>query len=175
MSETPATDDAPFPYLRERTIPTFYLLAVALILGVSLLLVRVVSGPIGRMSPYLDLFFMGAAFLLLETKSVVQFALLFGTTWFVNALVFGGVLLSVLAAIEVARRWRPARPALHRDSGCFRWYQWRRVSFQRAADGRRPRVLVLANKDAREPFGITEWLLRRSCTKLRRLDIHSRP
>ena len=41
---------------------------------------------------YTDLFFMGAAFLLLETKSVVQFALLFGTTWFVNALVFLGVL-----------------------------------------------------------------------------------
>jgi hypothetical protein len=47
---------------------------------------------------------MGAAFLLLETKNVVQFALLFGTTWFVNALVFGGILLSVLGAIEVARR-----------------------------------------------------------------------
>ena len=42
------------------------------------------------MRPYLDLFFMGAAFLLLETKNVVQFALLFGTTWFVNALVFVG-------------------------------------------------------------------------------------
>jgi hypothetical protein len=64
------------------------------------------------MASYVDLFFMGAAFLLLETKSVVQFALLFGTTWFVNALVFGGVLVSVLAAIEVARRWRPSRPAL---------------------------------------------------------------
>jgi hypothetical protein len=63
------------------------------------------------MRGYLDLFFMGVAFLLLETKSVVQFALLFGTTWFVNALVFGGVLLSVLAAIEVARRWRPTQPA----------------------------------------------------------------
>ena len=64
------------------------------------------------MAKYVDLFFMGAAFLLLETKSVVQFALLFGTTWFVNALVFAGVLVSVLAAIEVARRWRPARPEL---------------------------------------------------------------
>jgi hypothetical protein len=57
------------------------------------------------------LFFMGAAFLLLETKNVVQFALLFGTTWFVNALVFGGVLLSVLAAIEVARRFHLAHPS----------------------------------------------------------------
>ena len=41
---------------------------------------------------YLDLFFMGAAFLLLETKSIVQFALLFGTTWLVNSLVFAGIL-----------------------------------------------------------------------------------
>ncbi|MEY2465105.1 MAG: hypothetical protein QOH64_3243, partial [Acidimicrobiaceae bacterium] len=31
------------------------------------------------------------------------FALLFGTTWFVNSLVFAGVLLSVYLAIEVAR------------------------------------------------------------------------
>jgi hypothetical protein len=81
-----------------------YLLAIGLILAASLLLVRGAGVPFRRMTPYVDLFFMGAAFLLLETKSVVQFALLFGTTWFVNALVFGGVLLSVLAAIEVVRR-----------------------------------------------------------------------
>ena len=49
---------------------------------------------------------MGAAFLLLETKSVVQFALWFGTTWIVNSLVFAGVLISVLGAIAVARRVR---------------------------------------------------------------------
>jgi hypothetical protein len=53
---------------------------------------------------------MGAAFLLLETKNLVQFALLFGTTWFVNALVFAGVLLSVLCAIEVSRRHTFRRP-----------------------------------------------------------------
>jgi hypothetical protein len=63
------------------------------------------------MAPYTDLFFMGVAFLLLETKNVVQFALLFGTTWAVNAAVFTGVLLSVLAAVEAARRVRITRPA----------------------------------------------------------------
>jgi hypothetical protein len=62
------------------------------------------------MAPYLDLALMGAAFLLLETKNIVQYALLFGTTWFVNSLVFAGVLLSVLAAIEVASRFRLPRP-----------------------------------------------------------------
>jgi hypothetical protein len=55
---------------------------------------------------------MGAAFLLLETKNVVQFALLFGTTWLVNALVFAGVLVAVYAAVETSRRVVIARPAL---------------------------------------------------------------
>jgi hypothetical protein len=64
------------------------------------------------MRPYADLFFMGAAFLLLETKSVVQFALLFGSTWFVNALVFFGILLAVYAAIETAKRFTLRRPAV---------------------------------------------------------------
>jgi hypothetical protein len=64
------------------------------------------------MAGYLDLFFMGAAFMLLETKNIVQFALLFGTTWFVNALVTAGVLLAVLAAVEVSRHVVIRRPAL---------------------------------------------------------------
>ena len=111
----PATDDHPFPYLRGRTVPATYVLALSLVLLVSLVLVRVASGrPIGAMAPYVDLFFMGAAFLLLETKNVVQFALLFGTTWFVNSLVFAGILVAVLAAVEVARRVRlPDRKLLY--------------------------------------------------------------
>ena len=80
---------------------------MALILLASIAGVRILSGGLRRLGGYMDLFFMGAAFLLLEAKSVVQFALLFGTTWFVNALVFAGILLAVYAAIEVARRWRP--------------------------------------------------------------------
>ena len=106
----PATDDHPFPYVSGRSIPQLYLWTLALVLVASLLLVRRVAGPLRGMVRYLDLWFMGAAFLLLETKNVVQFALLFGTTWFVNAAVFAGILLSVLAAVEVARRVRLPRP-----------------------------------------------------------------
>jgi hypothetical protein len=93
-------------------IPPLYLAVLGLILLVSLVAIRAAAGPFGQMQSYLDLFFMGAAFLLLETKNVVQFALLFGTTWFVNALVFFGILVSVLAAVEVARRVRFRQPAL---------------------------------------------------------------
>jgi hypothetical protein len=104
----PALDDRPFLYLKERTIPSLYLIVIALILGVSLIGIRVFGGPLKAMRGYGDLFFMGAAFLLLETRSITTFALLFGTTWLVNALVFTGVLLAVLAAIEITqRRKRP--------------------------------------------------------------------
>ncbi|MGW7006370.1 spermine/spermidine synthase domain-containing protein [Streptomyces sp. NPDC054933] len=110
----PATDDHPFPYLATNSIPSFYLWTLALIVAASLLLVKATGGPLHAMTRYLDLMFMGGAFLLLETKNVVQFALLFGTTWFVNSLVFAGILLSVAAAIEVTRHLRlPPPPVLY--------------------------------------------------------------
>ncbi len=108
----PATDDHPFVYLDGNSIPSLYLITLGLILLASIVLVRTVSGPYRRMAGYLDLFFMGAAFLLLETKNIVQFALLFGTTWFVNALVTAGVLVAVFAAVEVSRHVVIRRPAL---------------------------------------------------------------
>lgn len=99
----PVTDDYPFLYLGQRSIPTFYLLTLLLIVAFSGLAVRRVLGPLRQLRPYADLFWMGAAFLLLETKNVVQFALLFGTTWIVNALVFAGILGVVFLAVTMAR------------------------------------------------------------------------
>jgi len=65
----------------------------AAIAGVFLL------GPTGTLRrPEYGFFFMGMAFLLLETKSLVFFSLLFGTTWIVNSLAFTGILISVLLA-----------------------------------------------------------------------------
>ncbi|WP_246449982.1 spermidine synthase [Qipengyuania soli] len=98
------SDDAPFLYFRGGTFPPLYAITIAAILLASLATIRVLGGPLGTMRPYADLFFMGAAFLLLETKNIATFALLFGTTWFVNALVFAGVLVVVLAAVETERR-----------------------------------------------------------------------
>jgi SAM-dependent methyltransferase len=102
----PATDDAPFLYFRGDTFPPLYTITLLSILLASLAAVRALGGPLREMRPYADLFFMGAAFLLLETKNVATFALLFGTTWLVNALVFAGVLLVVLAAVETTRKFR---------------------------------------------------------------------
>lgn len=109
-SPPPVIDDYPFLYVRDRGVPGLYLVTLGLIVATSLVAVRATVGKLSRLRPYLDLFALGAAFLLLETKSIVQFALWFGTTWMVNALVFAGVLLSVLAAIAVAKRVRLPRP-----------------------------------------------------------------
>ncbi|HAY84366.1 MAG TPA: hypothetical protein DCY42_05425 [Chloroflexi bacterium] len=49
-------------------------------------------------------FFLGVAFMVLETRSLVTFALLFGSTWIVNSLVFFAILSSVLLAIFINAR-----------------------------------------------------------------------
>jgi hypothetical protein len=110
-SPAPVVDDHPFPYVRDRGIPGIYLFTGAAMLVLSLIAIRLMGGPFRSTVQYADLFFMGVAFLLLETKSVTQFALLFGTTWLVNALVFLGVLGSVLVAVAVSRRVTFRRPA----------------------------------------------------------------
>jgi hypothetical protein len=109
----PATDNSPFPYAQGWGLSPFYLVSLAsLLLGSALAIRRFGHVGVADGRRYLDLFFMGAAFLLLETKSIVQFALLFGTTWLVNSLVFTGILLSVLLAIEIAERVKRLRPRL---------------------------------------------------------------
>ena len=110
----PATDDWPFLYLRVPDIAPYYLLALAFVVGIAILAValaaRAGETPLRRFSPHF--FVLGTAFLLLETRSLVSFSLLFGSTWFVNALAFFAILASVLAAILVNARLRLQRPGI---------------------------------------------------------------
>jgi hypothetical protein len=102
------TDDWPFLYLRPGTIPWTYISVFVLIGLTSVLAVRGVFGRSlfsrGRFD--LQMFLLGAAFLLLETRAVTQLSLLFGSTWIVNTSVFGGILAMVLAANTLAARLR---------------------------------------------------------------------
>jgi SAM-dependent methyltransferase len=107
----PATDDRPFPYASGWGLSGFHVVSLLVVLvGAALAVLRFGRTTLTEGRAYLDLFCMGAAFLLLETKSVVQFALLFGTTWLVNSLVFVGILVAVYLAIEVADRVTFRRP-----------------------------------------------------------------
>ncbi|WP_343983424.1 spermidine synthase [Kribbella koreensis] len=108
ITPPPATDNRPFLYLFTDRIPSLYLVTLGLVLVAGLIGVGIAGGGSSyrRMRPYTDLFLLGAGFMLLETKSITGFALLFGTTWVVNAIVFAGVLIAVLAAVEVTRRFK---------------------------------------------------------------------
>jgi hypothetical protein len=55
----------------------------------------------------LRMFCLGAGFMLVETRAVVQMALLFGSTWMVNSVVFFAVLVMILLANLFVLRFRP--------------------------------------------------------------------
>jgi len=101
------SDDWPFLYLRPAVFPWGYLAVLGTVLLVAVLVARPVFG-FGRGGQRFDwaLFFMGAAFLLIETRGVTSLSLLFGSTWIVNSAVFGGILTMVLLANLAVERWQ---------------------------------------------------------------------
>ncbi len=107
-----ARDDWPFLYLRSRRVPPVILLSGALVLGAGFLLVRFVIGGVRRLDRHF--FFLGAGFLLVETRTIAQLALLFGTTWRVSAIAISAILAAVLLANGVVRQTGPLpRPFLY--------------------------------------------------------------
>jgi hypothetical protein len=108
-----ATDDWPFLYLRQPMIPTLSLRGAALMGTLSLLLIFLFQpqrrGRERRFEFNAQMFFLGAGFMLIETKAVVLMALLFGSTWIVNSIVFFAVLLMILAANLWTIKLRPER------------------------------------------------------------------
>lgn len=94
-----ATDHWPFLYLRSRTIPIaiWSVLALFLYFAMAVLQKQV---PLRRLASRqgLHMFFLGAGFMLLETKGVTELSLLFGSTWIVNAVVIAAFLTMGLLA-----------------------------------------------------------------------------
>ena len=113
------TDNWPYLYLSHRTIPADYLavvgtllaLSIGTVIAVRLTAARQDNARIGSAEGHF--FFLGLGFLLLETKSIGDCSLYFGTTWLVTMIVVTGVLLMVLAANLLAMRMRRAPLALY--------------------------------------------------------------
>jgi hypothetical protein len=110
LSEAVApTDDWPFLYLSRKTIPADYLIVIGILLAITIPAVFLLRGRGFGMNDG-HFLFLGLGFLLLETKSIADCSLYFGTTWFVTMVVVAGVLLMVLAANVVAMRMSHFRP-----------------------------------------------------------------
>jgi len=102
-----ATDDWPFLYLKPGAYPLAYLCVLAMVLLVALGGTRVIYRTGSRFDA--PLFFMGAAFMLLETRGITALSLLCGSTWVVNSLVISGILTTALVANWIVIRWAPRR------------------------------------------------------------------
>jgi spermidine synthase len=88
------TDDWPYFYQRAPGLP----LPVFVISGLLILLCVALVRDTGTRTRSIrwHFFFLGAGFMLLEVQIVSKMALLFGTTWLVNSIVIGGLLLLIL-------------------------------------------------------------------------------
>jgi hypothetical protein len=98
-------------YLRDPSMPWVYVAGLAMVFVIAVGLVFGLAPPGARRGFSLHMFFLGAAFMLLETRSLVTFSLLFGSTWLVNSLVFFAILCSVMLAVFLSSRF-PIRPSL---------------------------------------------------------------
>lgn len=94
-----ATDNWPFLYLEKNLVPKFSMVVFGVAMLLSLMIVQSIE-PTLR-SPNLHFFFLGAGFMLLETRSVTQMALLFGSTWHVNTIVFTSILFAILTTNQM--------------------------------------------------------------------------
>jgi len=106
---TVPTDDWPYDFFRSRGLPVSYLLLLGALILISLVPLRLAYRELFRVE--WGFFFLGAAFLLLETNAVTRIALLAGTTWLVNSAVFAGVLVFILLANWAAAGGHFRRPA----------------------------------------------------------------
>jgi spermidine synthase len=98
-----STDDWPFFYMPRRIYPISYVWMLALILAISVVLFLSFLGERPRLS-HTSYFFMGAGFMLVETKAITELGLMFGNTWQVIGIVIIAVLgMAYLANLAVMR------------------------------------------------------------------------
>jgi hypothetical protein len=90
-----STDDWPFIYMERPTISPIYQELCVIILALiaaALVLLRRTSPARGTFPNFL---LLGAGFTLMESSAVVRLALVFGSTWIVNAVVFSAILVTI--------------------------------------------------------------------------------
>jgi len=100
------TDDWPYLYLQDRSTPVNYWLCMLGLVALAFLAVKGTTG-LGRIRwPF---FFLGAAFLLVETKAMTELAIFLGSTWTVNFFVIATILaLIVLGTLLTQKGWAPS-------------------------------------------------------------------
>jgi spermidine synthase len=106
------SDDWPYLYLEQPSIPLPYYVFAAVMVGLFFLGKRhlkaadLMGGPVRA---HWHFFFLGAAFMLLEVQNISKVAVVLGSTWWVNAVIISSILIVILAANLIAA-WLPRLP-----------------------------------------------------------------
>jgi hypothetical protein len=116
IAATVSTDDWPFLYIPVRRYPVSYVLMVSALLLASLLLLWQLapSGRPegGRRASLAACFFLGAGFMLVETRGITELGLVFGNTWQVISAVIAAILVMAFLANLVIQKCGALHPLL---------------------------------------------------------------
>ncbi len=108
--EEPSSDDWPYLYLQSRGVTPFYLTLIVAIAALAVCGIALASPELRTSfaagAVDLEMFLLGLAFLLLETRAVTEMTLVWGVSWLTSAVVFGAILLMVLLG-TLARALKP--------------------------------------------------------------------
>ncbi len=105
-----ATDDWPFLWMFKRSYPVSYALIISLLTVISAFMVfRFLPAKRSEREAFSwTCFFLGAGFMLVETKGITELALVWGSTWFVTSIVVACVIvLAFLANLLVEKKGNP--------------------------------------------------------------------
>lgn len=101
-----ATDDWPYFYMQKRTYPITYAIMILFLLGISAWMVKKRLGSFQLTSARSGVyFFLGAGFMLIETKVITELGLVHGNTWSVIAIAITGILVMGYLANLCIRCW----------------------------------------------------------------------
>ena len=143
-----STDDWPFFYMPRRVYPVSYLLMLGMVLLGSLFLTRTLVAERPRFGE-LAFAFLGAGFMLVETKAITELGLTFGNTWQVIGIVIAGVLIMAFLANAAVHRFDLRRPhvayALLLGSLAVGWLVSRAGGLPSTAAGRIASVALLTS------------------------------
>jgi len=106
-----STDDWPFFYMPRRVYPFSYLGVVSLVVVVTLGFVALLA-PARPERGHGVFFFLGAGFMLVETKGITELGLQFGNTWQVIGIIIAGILLMALGSNAFVQRFGVSRAAI---------------------------------------------------------------
>lgn len=104
------TDDWPYLYVKPIGVDVPYMfvllvvIAIAVFAGRHLVFNKEKTGSDGQ------LFFLGAAFMLIELQAISRLSLLYGNTWFTVSIVVNGILVMILAANFLVLKFGKAMP-----------------------------------------------------------------